>query len=206
MASELMCHELSRRRRHFRVVASASTSKELVKRVSDHKPDVTIVTTDLQGEPNGGLKALHDLRRNGSTTHPIVLVDRSEPEVVINVFATGARGVVCLDEPIAVLCKCIRSVKAGHLWADDDQLEWIVGTLVAKGPIHVVSAKGVPLLTKREEQVVRMVAEGLPNSEISAELRVSPHTVKNHLFRIYEKLGVSNRVELLLYALSSREK
>jgi DNA-binding NarL/FixJ family response regulator len=133
------------------------------------------------------------------------LVDRSEPEVVINAFATGARGVVCLSEPIAELCKCIRSVKGGHVWADSDQLDWIVETLVARKPIRVVNAKGVPLLTKREEQIVRMIAEGLPNREISSELGVSPHTVKNHLFRIYEKLGVSNRAELLLYALSNRD-
>jgi DNA-binding NarL/FixJ family response regulator len=61
-------------------------------------------------------------------------------------------------------------------------------------------------LTQREEQIVRMVSEGFPNSEVSSEPGVSPHTVKNTLFRIYEKLGVSNGVELLLSALSSREK
>jgi DNA-binding CsgD family transcriptional regulator len=69
----------------------------------------------------------------------------------------------------------------------------------------VVSAKGIPLLTGREEQIVNMVIEGLPNHEIAVKLGVSIHTVKNHLFRVYEKLGVSNRVELVLYAQSSRE-
>jgi DNA-binding CsgD family transcriptional regulator len=69
----------------------------------------------------------------------------------------------------------------------------------------VVSAKGIPLLTRREEQIVGMVIEGLPNQEIAVKLGVSAHTVKNHLFRVYEKLGISNRVELVLYAQSSRQ-
>lgn len=69
----------------------------------------------------------------------------------------------------------------------------------------MVNPKGIPLLTKREEQVVGMVTEGLPNIEISKKLGVRAHTVKNHLFHIFNKLGISNRAELLLYALSSRD-
>ena len=71
-------------------------------------------------------------------------------------------------------------------------------------PVRVVSAKGVSLLTQREGQIVNMVVEGLPSQEIAAKLGVSAHTVKNHLFHVYEKLGVSNRAELGLYAHSSR--
>jgi DNA-binding NarL/FixJ family response regulator len=199
-----MCHELGRRRRHFKVVACAHTSKELLERVSEHKPGVALISSDLPGESNGGLKALQGLRASGSPTRPVILVDSSVPELVVSAFATGARGVICMREPIAVLCKCIQSVQAGRIWADSDQLEWIVENLMARLPFQVVNAKGEPLLTKREEQIVRMIAEGLPNNEISSNLEMSPHTVKNHLFRIYEKLGISNRVELLLYTLSGR--
>jgi DNA-binding NarL/FixJ family response regulator len=70
----------------------------------------------------------------------------------------------------------------------------------------VVSAIGIALLTPREEQVVSIMVEGLTNDEIAAKLGVSAHTVKNHLFRIYEKLGISSRMELNLYATSSRER
>jgi len=69
----------------------------------------------------------------------------------------------------------------------------------------VVSANGLSLLTQRQEQIVNMVLEGLPNHEIAEKLHLSAHTVKNHLFRIYEKLGISNRTELILYAQSSRQ-
>jgi DNA-binding CsgD family transcriptional regulator len=96
-------------------------------------------------------------------------------------------------------------VHAGKVWADSSQLELVVQALRERKPLRIVSATGTPLLTKREEQIVRMVAEGLPNREISKSLGLSPHTVKNHLFRIYNKLGISNRAELLLYALASRD-
>jgi DNA-binding NarL/FixJ family response regulator len=84
-------------------------------------------------------------------------------------------------------------------------MQSVVRALEKRGMIHIVSAKGTPLLTKREEQIVRMVAEGLPNTQIGTALGLSAHTVKNHLFIIYNKLGISNRAELLLYALGSRD-
>ena len=84
----------------------------------------------------------------------------------------------------------------------NQELHWVLKALMDRHPVRVVSALGNPLLTQRQEQIVRMVVEGLPNGEISSKLHVSPHTVKNHLFRIYEKLGVSSRVELILYAMS----
>jgi len=91
---------------------------------------------------------------------------------------------------------------SGHC---SQQLQWILQALADRKPSRVVNALGIPLLTPRQEQIVRMVVEGLPNSEISATLHVSAHTVRNHLYRIYEKLGVSSRVELILYALSRQD-
>ena len=110
-----------------------------------------------------------------------------------------------MSEGFEVLCKCVRCVHAGQVWADSSQLGWVVEALRERERGRIISATGTPLLTKREEQIVGMAAEGLPNSEICAHLGLSAHTVKNHLFRIYEKLGVSNRVELVLYAHSYRK-
>ena len=72
--------------------------------------------------------------------------------------------------------------------------------------MQVVSTKGLPLLTPREEQIVNMVIEGVPQNDIAAELKVSAHTVKNHLFHAYEKLGISSRAELGLYSQSIRDR
>jgi DNA-binding CsgD family transcriptional regulator len=84
-------------------------------------------------------------------------------------------------------------------------LRVVSDTLGDREPVRLVSAEGIPLLTRREEQVVSMVAKGLTNREVAVKLGLSPHTVKNHLFRIYEKLGISRRMELSVYAGASRE-
>ena len=126
-------------------------------------------------------------------------------ELVVEAFSAGAKGVVCQAEPLEVLCKCIRRVHAGQIWANTRELKWVMKALGNREPVRVVSAKGLSLLTQRQEQIVNMVIEGLPNPEIAEKLDLSAHTVKNYLFRIYEKLGISNRTELILYAQSSRQ-
>jgi DNA-binding CsgD family transcriptional regulator len=81
-------------------------------------------------------------------------------------------------------------------------LEYVFEELAAARPLYLVDANGRNLLSKREQQVVALVAEGFTNRQISQELKLSEHTVKNYLFRVFEKLGISTRVELVLYALS----
>jgi DNA-binding CsgD family transcriptional regulator len=84
-------------------------------------------------------------------------------------------------------------------------MQFVLEALGQVAPLHIVNAKGKSLLSKREEEVVACVAEGLTNREIARQLTLSEHTVKNYLFRIFDKLGISGRVELVLYALSHRE-
>jgi DNA-binding NarL/FixJ family response regulator len=205
LGSDVLCRAFNQRRTQFKVVASAYTRTDLVKQVAEHQPEVALISASLQDDPTAGLQALRELRLTRSSTRAIVLLDWSHPDQVIQAFSHGARGVFCMSEGFEALCKCIRSVHAGQVWADSSQLGWVVQALGEREPVRIVSAVGTALLTEREEQIVRMVAEGLPNSEICTTLGLSAHTVKNHLFRIYDKLGVSNRVELVLYALSKRD-
>ncbi|MGO8819109.1 MAG: DNA-binding response regulator [Terriglobia bacterium] len=205
LAAQLLCRALKGQRKHFVVVGGVAKPSELLKQVAEHHPDIAVVSSTLDGDPQGGLKLIRELRVAAPTTLPIVLLDCSESEQVIDAFSGGARGVVCQSDPVKVLCKCIRNVHAGQIWANGRELQWIVKTLGDREPAHVVSAKGLPLLTQREEQIVNMVVEGLPNQDIADKLGVSAHTVKNHLFHVYEKLGVSNRIELGLYAQSKRD-
>lgn len=202
--SQLLSRALERNKKVFAVVGCEHTAKGFIREASNHHVDVAVVSYGLEGDPEGGLKALRDLRAAGSTLSPVVLLDCRKPEAVINAFSAGARGVICHTDPFEVVCKCIKCVHAGQIWANTQELQWIVKVLTNRKPSRIVNAVGIPLLTPRQEQIVRMVVEGLPNSEISAALHVSAHTVRNHLFRIYEKLGVSNRVELVLYALSRK--
>ena len=90
----------------------------------------------------------------------------------------------------------------GQIWTNSQQLQYLAESLSCVPSLRVVDSKGGRLLTAREEQVVALVAEGLGNRDIASELNVTEHTVKKYLFRIFEKLGVSNRVELVLYAVN----
>jgi len=205
MECELVCRALKAHKHQVTVLDFALTSEELLKKVAAHRPEVTVISSTLEGDAQAGLKALRKLRAQGTTTLPVMLVDCSSQEMVTDAFSAGAKGIVCRDAPFEVLCKCIQRVRAGQIWVNSQELQWILKSLATREPVRVVNALGIPLLTKREEQIVQLLTEGLPSTEIAAKLGVTTHTVKNHLFRIYEKLGVSNRSELILYALSSRQ-
>jgi DNA-binding NarL/FixJ family response regulator len=131
-----------------------------------------------------------------------MLLDGADHSAPLEAFASGAKGVLFRSDGFDVVCKCLACVNAGQVWANTAQMQLILEALAERGPLSVLDAKGKALLTGRQEEIVRMVAEGMTNTQISKALRVSAHTVKNHLFRIYDKLGVSNRVELILYAFS----
>jgi DNA-binding NarL/FixJ family response regulator len=94
----------------------------------------------------------------------------------------------------------IRQVRCGEIWASTRQLGYLLDSVCQLPMLQVLNACGEKLLTSREEQVVALVADGLSNRNIATELGLSEHTVKKYLFRIFEKLGISNRVELVLYA------
>jgi len=97
-------------------------------------------------------------------------------------------------------------VHNGQVWANAEQMNCLVDAVAQVPTVRLVNAKGANLLSKREEEVVRLVAEGLSNHAIAQQLHLSDHTVKNHLFRIFEKLGISNRVELVLYTVSQSKR
>ena len=133
----------------------------------------------------------------------IILLDTYDREVVVNAFRSGARGLFCFSQyPFRLLCKCIQSVHQGQVWANSEQMQYLIEALSQVPSLHMVNSRGIRLLTPREEQVVALVADGLSNREVARELCLSEHTIKKYLFRIFDKLGISSRVELVLYALS----
>lgn len=203
LSCEMLCRGLKSCRGKFDVLGWAVDATEALKKVTDHRPDVALISAALQDGPKAGFKVLRELRVSRHPTPVIMLLDRPDQDVVLHAFSAGAKGVLFKTDGFSVVCKSIRCVHAGQIWASSGEVRFIVEALAQRGPLSVLDVKGRPLLTKREEAIVRMVAEGLPNLQISSALHLSPHTVKNHLFHIYEKLGVSNRVELILYALSS---
>jgi DNA-binding CsgD family transcriptional regulator len=130
-----------------------------------------------------------------------MLLDRLEPDSVVDSFRAGASGVFCRAEPLEVLWNCIQSVYEGKIWANNEQLRFVVEALASPTLPRLTAAGKACLLTPREQKVIRLVAEGLTNQQIADELNLSQHTIKNHLLRMFEKLEVSTRAELVLTAL-----
>ena len=134
-------------------------------------------------------------------TSLILLGESYERDVVVSAFRCGVRGMFCFAETsVRSLCKCIHAVRDGQVWANTRQIHFLLEQVCQIPSLRVINDCGRSLLTPREGQVVALVAEGMSNRDVSNELSLSEHTVKKYLFRIFVKLGVSNRVELVLYA------
>ena len=205
MNCQLVTSALRPRRYRVAVVASTVESERARKLLKEMQPDVAIISARLQAGPEEGFSLLRELRTARAPTRAIMLLDTRERDLVTEAFRYGAHGVIFRDEPLETLCKCIHAVHNGQVWANSQQLGYLLDALSTSMPIHLHDAQGINMLSKREEDVVRLVADGMTNREISVELRLSEHTVRNYLFKVFEKLGISNRVELVLYCVHQRQ-
>ncbi len=196
---------LKRCRDKFEVLGSTSNYAEALHLFEKCAPHVAVISTELEDGPLAGFKVLRQMRAFNSKTAAVMVMDGNERELVIDSFRGGARGVFCRRSPLKSLSKCIRTVHSGQFWVSTEQLEFLFELIKCLKPLQLPKSRDMRLLTKREAEVVRFVAQGMKNSEIASELQVTEHTVKNYLFRVFEKLGLSSRVELALYAVSKEE-
>ena len=199
MAGELFAGALNRRSR-FRVVASVTTAQEVLESARSVALDVVLISATLADGTLSGLAALRSLRECAPNVKVVLLLDSPEPNLVFAAFRAGVKGIFCPSQAaFKTLCRCVERVYAGQIWAKSGELAYVLESFAKLVPMRVVDAGGAQLLTKREEDVVRLLGDGLQNREIAQELHLSEHTVKNYLFHIFDKLGVSSRVELVLY-------
>jgi DNA-binding NarL/FixJ family response regulator len=185
------------------VIPFDSDPASLVAVAAADRIDVLVISAGGGNDPGRGLTAVRQLHEALPRVRMIVMLDSSRPEIVLESFRSGARGLIGRDESVSVLCKCIHRVYQGQIWANTLQMSLAVEALAAVPNVRAVDAHGMDILSKRELEVVSGVAEGLTNREIAQRLGLSQHTVKNHLFCIFDKLGVSSRIELLLMTLSN---
>jgi DNA-binding NarL/FixJ family response regulator len=204
MHCQLMATALRRSRYRFDVVCSVTESQEALRALKEKQPDVAIIGSNLHDGPLAGFKVLRELQACRSMSKTIMLIDSSERDIVIESFRRGAHGVISRDELFETLCECVRAVHQGQIWVRAPELHFLVEALVESSPPRILNAKGVALLTAREQGVVRLVADGLTNRDIGRQLSLSENTVRNYMFRIFDKLGTSNRVELARYAFQQK--
>jgi two-component system, NarL family, nitrate/nitrite response regulator NarL len=183
-------------------VISLDSPQAVIKTVIDSAIDVLVIGANLEEQTNRGLAVLRELRASRPAVRAVVLLDSCKPQVVLDTFRAGARGVFSRSESIDKLSKCIRCVHEGQIWANSREMSLALEALASAPNVTAVDANGLNLLSKREKEIVHSLAEGLTNREIAERLNLSQHTVKNYLFRIFDKLGVSSRVELLFMTLS----
>jgi two-component system nitrate/nitrite response regulator NarL len=199
MSTQLLVEALARDAQ-FQMIESPSNAAAILNLTIREKPHVVVISAKLGDDSAAGLNLLRDLRAQSPSPRVIMLLDSSERGAVIGAFRAGAHGVFCRTEPFRLLAKCIQCVDAGQVWASSSELQFVLEALTQPALAHFGS-NGGSLLSAREIGVVRCVAEGLTNREIAQRLKLTEHTVKNYLFRIFDKLGVSSRVEVVLYAL-----
>ena len=201
MHTELLADAL-KRDGSLHVTTSSAGSESLTARPNLSDIDVLLIGSNLDERPGRGLEVLRGLRASHADLRAVVILDSSKGEKVLEAFYAGARGVFSKNDSVDILSKCLRKVYEGQIWANSHQTAILVQALASSHNVRAVDARGLNLLSKREMEVVRSVAQGLSNREIAERLRVSQHTIKNFLFRIFDKLGVSSRVELLVMTLS----
>ena len=166
------------------------------------RTDVVVAGAFLDEDAQRAFRMLRELRGAGHNLRFVILLDSSKPEFVVEAFRAGARGIFDHRDSPQELGQCIRQVRDGKIWINNEQITLLLEWLASTPNFKTADARGMSLLSKRERDVVQCVTEGLTNREIADRLGLSQHTVKNHLFRIFEKLGVSNRIELLFLTLS----
>lgn len=195
---------LRARRNQLRIVARAVGVGQAISLLKETHPDIVLISAELQEGPVEGFRLLREIRSLHLKTRGIMLLGSHDPSLVVDAFRFGARGVIFRDEPLETLSKCIHVVHEGQIWASSELLGLVMEALGRAMPADLRESKALELLSKRETDVVRLVAQGMTNKEVSSELGLSEHTVRNYLFRIFDKLGVSTRVELVLYCLQTK--
>lgn len=176
------------------VIVSCCDGTEAVQAVATHQPDILLLDLDMPKMP--GLAVLRELRKQKSSLKVVILTGAIDEDELMELIQLGVRGVVLKTMSPHLLIQCVRKVYAGGEWLEKDS----VGRALEKMLKRESAKQNLSHLTARELDLLRLVAEGHSNKEISEQRHISEGTVKVHLHNIYDKLQIKGRVALSLYA------
>ncbi|MEI6667079.1 MAG: response regulator transcription factor [Acidobacteriota bacterium] len=184
------------------IVGEASDRLKAIQLVHDLAPDVLLIDPAMPGTK--GAEILAELRHKTPSVKTVLMTDDISGEQTVEALKLGARGVIAKDSTAPLLCKCLRVVAAGEFWIGRDRVRDLVRSLLEAERLDTRAEQPAALVTPRELQVIAAIVDGATNKDVATQLGVSAQTVKNHLSNIFDKLGVSNRLELALYAAHHR--
>ncbi len=184
----------------MKIVAVAEDGKKALEAVHTQRPDILLLDLLMPNLP--GLETLRELVDKATNTRTIVVTSSVTTRQVVEALQLGARGIM-LKDSLQYLSQCIQEVASGHYWVANRSRDNLIQLLQELQAESSAEAKQNTFgLTARELDVVRHVAEGLPNKDIASRLNITEETVKRHLTNIFDKVGMSNRVELALFAIN----
>ena len=181
------------------VVGEASNGSEALAVVARTQPNIIVLDLDLGGE--SGLDYFPGLRTAASTARVLVLTGVRDPELHRRAVRLGSMGLVRKEEAAEVLLQAIKKVHAGEVWLEPAMIASVLGEMTGTRASQLLDPEAAKIasLTEREREVVTLMGQGLRNKQIAERLGISETTVRHHLTSIFAKLGVTDRLELVIY-------
>jgi len=184
----------------IRVVGQAESYGQAISALAKFSADVILFETALAAEP---AEAVSELLRRAPNSKLIVLTAGASQDEILELFRRGAHGIIDRSIPPETLVACIHKVAKGDIWLDEQAVNWVLHAFRTQATRPIAPAAKVHL-TQKEMMIVACVAQGMKNKEIAVRVNTTEQVVKNYLRKVYDKLGVSDRLELALYCLHHR--
>lgn len=186
----------------LRILGEAGNGREALQLANTLKPDILLL--DLSMPRVSGMEALRRLSGASSQTRPILFVESPDRSQIVEALKLGARGILPRRTTTQMLLKCIRAVASGEYWVGHQNISDLIECIRTAEPQRQTDHSNGFRLTRRELEIVSSIVDGYTNREIAKRFSISEQTVKHHLTSIFEKVGVTNRLELALLAMQQR--